>query len=192
MKKVVMFSILLLCSVVLFAGPFGLEMGWTKQDLIENDVEILLEEGNAFLVAPPAPHSSFDTYLVDIDLDFGLYTIIAISDSISTSENGQQFLSEYNNIKKQLTTSYGEPTNDINRLSYGSIWDEPQDFMMSLLKKDRTIGCTWNLGEENNGMKIALMPIAESLSSGNLTLMYTSPKFDEIQARKDAKEASVL
>ena len=81
MKKVVMFSILLLCSVVLFAGPFGLEMGWTKQDLIENDVEILLEEGNAFLVAPPAPHSSFDTYLVDIDLDFGLY-LISSSDGV--------------------------------------------------------------------------------------------------------------
>lgn len=192
MKKVVMFSISLLCSVVLFAGPFGLEMGWTKQDLIENNVEILVDDGNSLMVEPPSPHSSFDAYLLSINSEYGLYSIFAISDSISTSENGRQFLSEYNHIKEQLISSYGDPTKDINFLSYGSIWDEPQDFMMSLITQDRLLGCIWELDEDNGNMTVSLIPRAESLSSGYLAIIYRSSNYDEIQASEEAKEASVL
>ena len=192
MKRIVMLTLLLLCGMTLFAGPFGLEMGWTKQDLTENNVKILVEEGNSFMVEPPSPHSSFDAYLLNIDSEFGLYSIFAISDSISTSENGQQFLSEYNHIKEQLISSYGDPTKDINYLSYGSIWDEPQDFMMSLIKQDRLLGCIWELDEDNGNMTVSLIPRVESLSSGFLAIVYHSSNYDEIQAREDAKEASVL
>ena len=193
MKRLVMLTLLLLlCGMALFAGPFGLEMGWTRQDLTENNVKILVDEGNSLMVEPPSPHSSFDAYLLSIDSEFGLYSIYAISDSISTSKNGQQFLSEYNHIKEQLISSYGDPTKDINNLSYGSIWDEPQDFMMSLIKKDRLLGCIWELDEGNGNMTVSLIPSAESLSSGFLAIIYNSSNYDEIQAREEAKEASVL
>ena len=192
MKRIAVFTLLLLCGITLFAGPFGLEMGWTRQDLTENNVKILVDEGNSLMVEPPSPHSSFDAYLLSIDSEFGLYSIYAFSDSISTSENGQQFLSKYNHIKEQLISSYGEPTKDINYLSYGSIWDEPQDFMMSLIKQDRLLGCIWELDENNGNMTVSLIPRAESLSSGFLAIMYHSSNYDEIQAREEAKEASVL
>ena len=191
MKRSAIIFILMLCSIALFASPFGLEMGWTKQDLIANNVDILLEEGNAFLVDPPSPHSSFSTYLLVIDSDFGLYFIIATSDEINTSGNGRQLLSKYNDIKDQLISSYGDPTNDINKLDYGSIWDEPQDFMMSLLRGERTIGCDW-IDEDNDNMKITLMPMADSSTSGTITLIYTSRYYDEIEAKTEAAEASVL
>ena len=36
MKRVVTSLILLLCGMTLFAGPFGLEMGWTYDEIISS------------------------------------------------------------------------------------------------------------------------------------------------------------
>ena len=191
-KKVVMFSILLLCCVVLFAGPFGLEMGWTIDEVKSNGAEVFFNQGDVYIIKPPKVHNSFDIYFVEVSPDFGVYRISAMAENIETSSNGDKLLSEYNKIKDHLSMSYGEPDIVINRLDYGSIWDEPQDFMMSLVLDERVVLANWVSSDATEKMKIGLMASADSPNSGSILLFYASENSDIADSQDEAMEASIL
>ena len=193
MRKIIFTLIMLLITTTLFAGPFGLEMGWSYDEVVSNGVKILEDWGNgSYLIMPTLPHSSFVAYTIAIDEEYGVYQIIGMNDDIETSSNGTQFKSEFNKVKNQLISAYGDPTTDIDRLNYGSIWDEPQDYMLSLRYKDRLLACIWDPSEATENMKISLLAIGNSSTSGALGLIYASEYEDIVEARQEEAEASVL
>lgn len=193
MKRVATLTLLLLCGMTLFAGPFGLEMGWSYDEVINNGVKILEDWGNgSYLIKPISSHSSFVAYSIAIDEEYGIYQIVGMNDDIETSSSGTQLKSEFNKVKNQLISAYGDPTNDIDHLNYGSIWDEPQDYMYSLLFNDRILACTWDASEATDNMSISLLAIGNSSTSGGLGLIYSSEYEDVIQAKQEEAEASVL
>ena len=193
MKKLIAICLLLLCSVGIFAGPFGIEMGWSYDEAIANGVIIINNLGDGlYLIEPPSKHSSFQSYSIWIDPVYGIYNIMAISDSIESSSNGYQLKSEYNKVKNQLILSYGKPTNDVDRLNPGSIWDEPQDFMMALKLQERILICSWDRSDKTNNIEIGLMATADSSRSGAIVLLYLSENSDTVVNNNETQEASVL
>ena len=94
----------------------------------------------------------------------------------------------YTNLKTQLTTKYGQPAVDVDKVIDGSIWAAPQHWMHSLLSRQRTLTAIWS-GEQtpliDNIADIALTARAESVTTANLSLTY---EFKNLGACRQAEQ----
>ena len=128
------------------AGPFGFEYGMTKDAVIKLVGKDAVKEDKGdmlVLKTAPKPHELFDTYYVMISPERGLLKIRASSRDIDTSQYGDEIKEQFGVIRKGLEKVYGEPTVTFDFLRAGSIWDESKDWMMGLLKKERTLDVYW-------------------------------------------------
>ena len=116
---------------------------------------------------------------------------MAVGKNVETNTSGDQLRDEFNEIKGALTTIYG-PSSDFDTLKEGSIWNAPQDFMMSLVKKDRDLSSLWagKSAEHLNG--VVLEATASSSTTGVLFLYYEFEGWDEFLKERALKRDSVL
>lgn len=196
MKKfaLVMVLAVLACSFG-FAGPFGLEFGWTESELVNSGCEVFYSEdivgGKLYVIEPSKPHSSFSGYGVMIDDVYGLYGISVLSDSIETSSRGTALTYEFDKIQSQIESVYGEAFL-IDYLSSDSIWTEPGDFMYGLYYGDRYLMASWEDISDPSIDEIILRAEAESSTLGTISLVYYGSNYDAAIARQDEAEASVF
>lgn len=173
----------------LWAGPFGLRMGMQasefKEDLEKTDSPYTYKTTKV-----PTPHSKFEFYILHIHPEYGLSVIKAVSRDITTSAYGTELQSEYTDLKDRLTKAYG-PHKEYDFLRTGSIWKEPRDWMMSMIKQERILGAYWskeyksNLKDDIAG--IALTPNVLSGEKGYISLQY---EFSNAEAVRSAIKAA--
>lgn len=184
MKRIVISLILLLCGMTLFAGPFGLEMGWSSDEIISSGAEKVFGDDTLLSVIPVKPHSDFDSYLLLIDEEYGLYSIMATG--------GKPFgltgmlVMDYNDIKAQLIQNYGEPDysddTDFSDENFLDVIDEIEN-------GDGNLSCSWDL----DNLNISLMAYMNEDDTLHYSLSYYSPKIlDLITTREEAKDVSAL
>jgi len=118
------------------AKPFGLKMGMSLTD-IGGRPEIL-ENRFYKLSSVPNPHSSFESYAVKVAPRGGLYFIKAVGKDVATSSYGAELIAAFNEMEGKLEAIYGKHRK-INELFPGSIWDEPNEWMMGLIQKERML-----------------------------------------------------
>jgi len=165
-----------------FAGPFGLDMGYQFEKL-DRGKEI---SPNYFLVnSVPKPNRFFETYAVEATPEAGVCFIKALSNDINTSVYGEGLRSEFKKMAGMIANKYGLPTKEVDRLTDGSIWDEPRDYMMSLKKRERTLWSMWGTSEgadlPNNIASIFLMAQARKTNVALLTLEYQFNNGDDCE-----------
>ena len=95
--------------------PFGLKMGWTDDDLKKNgslfrDNDVV---AGTFSIIPPVPNPNFDLFLVNVDPNYGLTSIVA------TATEGLSE-AEYTELKTILFDTYGKPRSESE---YSCWWD---------------------------------------------------------------------
>jgi len=66
-----------------------------------------------------------------------------MSDPISTSVYGFELKAKFEEMEDKLRTIYGEGEK-IDNLLTGSMWSEPKDWMMALVKKERFLRAHWS------------------------------------------------
>jgi hypothetical protein len=181
---------------IAFAGPFGLDMGMTfdqVRDKTGNSPELTRED--LYRVDPPNKHDMFESYFVQISPKYGIVWIRAIGKDIATNGHGTMLKSAFNDLVASIERTYGKYTKT-DVLLPGSIWDEPEDFMIGLLRKDRYLMAGWNKDSgaslPNDISTIGVMISASSRSEGYVVLEYYSPNKDLVDAEKKAKQDSVF
>lgn len=125
----------------ILAGPFGLEMGMTLDQIDKNAK--LIAPGKYTTQIVPKPHSSFESYALQIGPKSGLCWIKAIGKDITTNTYGSEVQSAFDEMRKRLGKNYGSSTL-IDALYPNSIWNEPKDWMPGLLKKERLLVAKWD------------------------------------------------
>lgn len=119
-----------------WAGPFGFERGMTKEQIMKllGAGSLIKADGNVYTFSKvPKPHPLFEEYVLIISPTEGLLKVAAISKDIETSVYGEELKASFEEIRGALTKTYGEgKTYDF--LKYDSIWNEPKDWMMGMLK----------------------------------------------------------
>jgi len=138
MKKILAAVALLTAAISSHAGPFGLNFGdpyakLTKLGLSKDRTSQWYTVG-----AVPSPHRDFDAYKVLISPKFGLCKIVAFASRVPTDAYGNGLREQYESLQNALTKKYGEGTK-YDYLKSGSIWNEPKDFMMALVKDERGV-----------------------------------------------------
>ena len=188
-------SLVVLISLIITsadAGPFGLSMGAKKSTFtgLENLEKDLYKIKNA-----PKPHSHFQYYVLKIGDKSGLCAIRAIGKTIDTNRYGTKLKSEFEEMKELLTKKYKKgKTYDF--LRSGSIWNEPEDFMTGLTKKERYLAAIWDAKEESklpsNLKNVSLNAAGLNTEKGVIILEYNFSNIDQCKKEHEAIDADAL
>lgn len=109
-------TVLLLLNVcILFAGPFGVDMGWSLEQLEQNTEwgMIVDQEGRNTTYAtfyPPKSHDAFVLYYFKCDEEYGVHQITAITANIQLDSFGSSLISKHKELSRELTSVYGPPS----------------------------------------------------------------------------------
>ncbi len=196
MKKIALSSILFL-SFEVFAGPFGFSSGMTLNDV--NKIGDFKPDTNAYWYDSKTiknGNNNFESYSVLVVPGYGLCKIIAVGKDIISNSYGEQVRTNFDDLTSALKLKYGNPTNQYDFLRSGSIWKDPNDFMMGLAKKDRTLVNYWMVADgsklPDELKSISLTAGATSSSKGYLTLSYEFSNVSECMAASKMKSNSNL
>ena len=193
MKKTIVTVLVLALNSVSTAGPLGLEMGMTLSE-IQSKIKLKSISPYTFSAATlPDGHPDFDDYRLTITPQHGLCKLTAWTPDIRTSVYGTDVLSEFDNYFKVLSTKYGIAKR-FDFLRSGSIWNERKDWMMALLKKERTLSAFWiddKITMPDNLSGINIEAYANSRESGMIAISYEFKNAEScigwIKANKNAK-----
>jgi hypothetical protein len=179
------------------AGPFGLNKGMTIAEL--NKHGNFMPTNQQFVYASNTlinGHPDFMSYFVVLTPEHGLCKIEAFTKDIDASPYGTELEDRFKELISALTEKYGAPGKSLNFLRSGSVWKEPRDWMMSLLKKERTVMAFWaapeilNLPDALQIIMVNVTPV--SSSKGYLKLGYEFDNANECLAKLRAKKNSNL
>lgn len=162
---------------VIGTGPFGLPMGASLAQLRRvGPVESLAGATASYILKTvPKPHEAFESYLLIVLDGYGLCKISAIGKTIQSSSQGYEIQSAFRTLETALRAKYGNRKH-FDFLTVGSIWNDPEDWMMGLLKKERTLTSYWDDEEgstfTDNIRTITLDSVGESTGSAYIVLRY--------------------
>lgn len=196
-RKFIVFAVLAFYSFVpVFAGPFGLDMGMTLAQIQQKTGKVpVLSQDDLYEIVPPNANNLFESYMVRVHPKYGIYSIRAIGKDITTTGYGYEVKSTFNDLVASIGKSYGK-YKKFDYLQARSIWDEPNDFMMGLVRKERTLAAFWDKEEQstlpNDISEISVAAYGLSSSKGYIVLIYNSPNKVIIDAEKKASQDSVF
>lgn len=198
MKKLGLVYLLSLFTVFsVFAGPFGLEKGMSYEQVKEvcGGRELVSVGEDRYFIIPIKQHPYFVRYVAWIDSKDGLNYVKAIGADINTNGYGLELRSKYDSLEASLCKTYGK-CDRTSILMPGSIWDDPDDWMKALEKKDRYLMTSWkkqdgsSLPEDIVGIYLAAY--ANSSTSGYICLEYEFSNHEKIEAAKKEADDSVF
>jgi hypothetical protein len=183
-------------SSVAFAGPFGLEMGMSF-DEVKNITgnNLILVRDDLYIVDPPNKNDTFGAYYVQISKGYGIVKIQAFSKKITTNGHGTGIKTIFNALLSSIERTYGK-YKKVDILMSGSIWDKPEDFMMGLLRDERYLMARW--GDEHGSTLpsdielIDLGTMVMSSDEGYVILEYSSPNQKNVETEKKVVQDSVF
>jgi hypothetical protein len=182
-------------SIVLSAGSFGFEAGMSKDQVLRLVGQSAVKEVDGdrlVLTTAPTPHASFEYYVLWVSPERGLVKVGALGKNIKTSRYGDEITSAFTEIQNSITKGYGTPKT-WDYLKAGSTWNEPQDWMTGLEKKERVLASYWKFTTSPNHIdNIMLEAMAQSLEEGYLMLTYEFDGFDKYHAGKKTEAGKVF
>jgi len=184
MTKILVTVILVVASFSAVAGPFGLSKGMTLEEVKKYGAFVSGDSPFTYTAKTLSNgHPDFEAYSIILTPQQGLCKILAAGKDVKTSSFGSELKEKHNDLVKALSNKYGSPGNNFDFLRAGSNWKDPQDWMMALLKKERTLASYWSPPERTNlpdsVLSIQLEAAASSGSTGYIRLGY---EFDNLDA----------
>lgn len=181
------------------SGPFGLQEGLTKkniEDMIGRSIEPVEGNINLYITSSlPKENGDFTSYGLLISPTVGLCQIRAIGKNIDTDSYGLKLQSTFDDLKKSLDSLYGNGE-ETDILLSGSIWKNPNDWMMGLIKQERFLSAKWSSDHDymkkNSLSTIWLEARAQTESSGYILLQYVFNNDKTCQSEIDGERKNSL
>jgi hypothetical protein len=179
-----------------WVGPFGIQMGLTKQQVLDATGARALPDNPFTYVSSKAPksHVAFQNYAYTIGDQAGLCSVVGLGDDFEADAYGNAVRSNFSAIQDALTKKYGEPTSTDKDLAPGSIWNDPKDWMMGLNKEERSYRVEWKSSQAHplpdHLALIRLNARASRSDQASLAILYRFDNADacdkEVAAERDA------
>lgn len=134
------------------SGPLGLTQGMTLEELKKQGNFTPISGQKFFYTSKTltSGHPDFITYSALVTPEHGLCIVGASSKSVNSNVYGTELEGKFKELISVLTEKYGKPSKSYNELRNGSIWDNPQHWMMGLLKKERVLAVFWEKSKKLN------------------------------------------
>jgi|GEM_PF-1127622 len=175
MKKLVLLVVSFLMATMLFAGPFGLEMGMTLDEIREkcgsSNVEGI-QGGVMWYIKPPRPSNYFSSYEAWCDDSAGLHTVAANTFIMPY----KQCILSLESVFSLLKSYYGEPQ-EVTQLKDGT------HVYMTSESPDTVVQHTWKrpeckkLEKENvDSLTILIRELSEDVGDVRITYCFDDHK----------------
>lgn len=174
-------------------GPFGFAQGMSLQ-------QVRQLTGNLESISPglyrarsvPKPYSAFEYYTLTISPRHGLCKVGGVGKDIATDSIGQTVKTAFASLLDAVAKKYGPPDLNFDSVLESSVWKEPNEWMMGLVKEDRLLMAGWQAGKTAKPLPSKLSSIllrawGMSATRGYLRLSYEFENFDLCMAER-AKE----
>ena len=127
-------------------GPFGVTMGQHVEGIETTDDGMPYDELN--------PPLGFVDLTVFGTPSTGATAILLLKQVDNPDAFGNDLRAAMEEISEPLIAKYGEPSDDIDYLNHGSLWDEPREWLRGLAEGDRVKAMVWADidADENNGV----------------------------------------
>jgi hypothetical protein len=170
--------------------PFGFRPGSSRSEVITllgaSNVEVR-DTGWCLTKKAPKPHPLFENYRLLFSPKRGLVKMFAMSQNIPTSPYGAELTEMFTKVRDQLKPAYGK-YESFDFLRPGSIWNEKRDWMMGLVKKERTLACFWRretgASLDDSTVEVRLEAHGLETDMGMLTVQYEFAGFKEVEAEQ--------
>lgn len=184
MKNIYTIILLLLVSFSLYAGPFGLEIGMSIEQvtLACNGIKPEMVEEDVFIINPIKNHPDFETYVAWISKTEGLYYLKAVSSDIETIRYGTGLKSKFDSIEHSITKTYGIPSR-VDEIHPKSIWHAPNNWMYALSQGDRNLYSFW-LKDNESSLPNSINCIGLTAKATSSTCGYIVLEYDFINRQK--------
>jgi hypothetical protein len=178
------------------SGPFGLRFGMTRDEVLQlvGKGAIKSEKDDTLrLTAVPRAHPDFEEYVLVFSPQQGLLKIVAAGKTIQTNGYGRDVQLAFGDIRDAISKNYGA-AKTLDNLRSGSIWDEPREWMMGLLKRERTLAAVWESDSARalHLSGIVLEAYALSTEKGYLKISYEFEGWDKYVDSLKAKAGTVF
>lgn len=150
MKKLLsIFTLLFICSFFVCAGPFGLNMGMTLEDVTKacggNEPKYISDD--RYYIQPVKSHPLFEDFVVWISKTEGLYYIKGISREIQANSYGTEVKQEFAKLLSPLERKYGK-FSKVDKISSDTIFQDEKYWMAAVAEGSRTYEANWS--DEDN------------------------------------------
>lgn len=139
---------------VVFAGPFGLEMGMTLEEVKEacsSYIYSISSVKDMYEIYPEKAHSSFDKYYAYIDEKYGLYAVMAVTESIASDDYGTEVKERFYGIVASLSGKYGNPYVIDEIVDTSSYYTKDNDWVTAMRDGARKLEAYWE--KSRDGVK---------------------------------------
>lgn len=178
---------------LLLLWPFGLADDATPESL--GAVAVGGNPGIYYVAEVPRPHPKFDFYTITYHESTGICGVIAGTEKIDSNSSGTGLISAFKRLESQVSVRYGQGE-FTNYLISGSIWDESNDFLMSLATGDRLWHTVWHFDEVtaqiNQLSEVRLYLVSSGRSNGQVVLEYSGLNFEECDAAIQSDQSEVF
>lgn len=183
MKKLAIAVSLLLSTQAMTAEPFGIKAG-DKPSKYGELKDFVIRD-----ITPPKPNSGFDIYTAFASEKTGVCKVIAYGKTFKTSVFGETVIKRHEDITSAMDKKYtlGKKYDFVRN---GSIWTDPEDYMMGLYKKERSLVSFYQ--DETDGTNIVVDAVALSRESAFIQVTYEFSNFDECAAEFEASRSDSL
>lgn len=166
MKKSFAFlTILFTCALSVFAGPFGLSMGMSLEEIAaECTDEPKYIADDRYLIQPTKSHPLFENYIAWVSETNGLYYIKGISREIKTTGYGTEAKQEFSKLISPLERKYGK-FKRIDTVQKDTLWQDDCDWMRAIAHGARTYEAHWEATKENIADFDGLVTIAAGVKT---------------------------
>lgn len=150
MKKALLILVLAFLAISIFAAPFGLKKGMSINEIaaVCDGTAPKYAGNNCYYISPAKKHPLFQTYIVFVDSEKGLYCIQARSGNIKTNDYGTETKNAFAEIKDRVSKTYGKP-NMIDKIAADSLFKDEQYWLYALEKGARTYAAIWQSNSKN-------------------------------------------
>ena len=188
--KIKLTSILVLCGLfpsILSAQAFGIEEGTSISSL-----EIIQDIGDdLYTVSVPSPVSGFETYAVLATEEAGACQVRALGENYERDGYGSDVRGRFQELKTLLDQKYGDGE-FLDRLRPGALWDESDEWVMSLRQNERFYVAEWGVNEEGGLDNIIMSVRALSSNTSYIILQYTFSNYEDCELKALEEDASGL
>ena len=173
------------------AGPLGLNMG---QTVAQTKIVKALGSNN-YSVSVPNPLNSFENYLAKIGQKTGLCRLIAVGRTFENDAYGSNVSGEYGRLKELISSKYGA-SKEFDFLQAGSIWNEPKDWSMAVMKDERSKSSFWDRSEGSNLPPdieaINLKVLSANMNENYVVITYEFKNFEHCKQEENNLQRDAL
>lgn len=156
------------------AGPFGVDVeGFTPEKYSCSNLSGLFYR----CMGVPKPHNDFEAYAVQYHKDAGLCMIKGIGKDVKENGYGGMVREKVEEIYSQVSSKYGKLEKS-DFLLPSSIWNEPDEWLMGLVKSERVYAYSGEISPSVDGIATYLVAAGATSSDSGYVIVefYTENK----------------